>query len=98
MLSPLLIFAKTPQQGGVPYPMLFFIMTAVILVGGLVVATFVFRRMFARPDSNKDPNKESAPPADTVPAFMTSSIPSVIPRLREQAEALEPLHQPSRER
>ncbi len=98
MLSPLLIFAKTPQQGGVPYPMLFFIMTAVILVGGLVVAIFVFRRMFARPDSNKDPNKESAPRAENVPAFMTASMQAVILRLREQEKELERLHQAERER
>jgi PAS domain S-box-containing protein len=98
MLSPLLTFAKTPQQGGVPYPMLFFIMTALILVGGLVIAIFVFRRMFASPDSSKDPNKESAPRAENVPAFMTASMQAVILRLREQEKELERLHQAERER
>ncbi len=98
MLSPLLTFVKIPQQGGIPYPMLFFVMTALILVGGLVLAIFVFRRMFASPDSSKDSDKESIPRAENVPAFMTASMQAVILRLREQEKELERLHLAERER
>jgi PAS domain S-box-containing protein len=98
MPSQILTLVKLPQQTGVPYPLLFFIMTAVILVGGLVVAIFLFRRIFGGSDSIKDPNKDPIPRAENVPAFMTASMQAVILRLREQEKELERLHQAERER
>lgn len=98
MPSQILTLVKLPQQTGVPYPLLFFIMTAVILVGGLVVAIFLFRRIFGGSDSSKDPNKDPIPRAENVPAFMTASMQAVILRLREQEKELERLHQAERER
>jgi PAS domain S-box-containing protein len=98
MPAQLLNFAKAPQHSGIPYPILFFITTAVILVGGLVVTIFLFRKMFGAPDSSKDFGKEAAPRAENVPAFMTASMQAVILRLREQEKELERLHQAERER
>lgn len=98
MPAHLLNFVKIPQHSGIPYPMLFFIMTAVILVGGLIVTIFLFRKMFGAADSGKESGKEDAPRAENVPAFMTASMQAVILRLREQEKELERLHQAERER
>ena len=94
----LLNLVKVPQHSGVPYPLLFFVMTAVILVGGLAVAIFLFRRMIGGSDSSHNTDKESAPRAENVPAFMTASMQAVILRLREQEKELERLHLAERER
>src|SRR5579863_8931263 len=98
MPAHLLNFVKIPQHSGIPYPMLFFIMTAVILAGGLVVTIFLFRKMFGTPDSGKESGADAAPRAENVPAFMTASMQAVILRLREQEKELERLHQAERER
>ena len=98
MPAHLLNLVTVPQRSGVPYPLLFFVMTAVILVGGLAVAIFLFRRMIGGSDSSNNTDKESAPRAENVPAFMTASMQAVILRLREQEKELERLHQAERER
>jgi two-component system, NtrC family, sensor histidine kinase AtoS len=98
MLANFFILATPPQQSGVPYPLLFFIMTAVILVGVLVLTIFLFRRMFSASELTKGSSKDSVPRVENVPAFMTASMQAVILRLREQEKELERLHRAERER
>src|SRR5713101_8747996 len=98
MPSHLLTFVALPQQKGVPFPWLFFVMTALILVGGLGLAIFLLRRAFGHSSRTELPGQDSVPRAENVPAFMTASMQAVILRLREQEKELERLHKAERER
>src|ERR1043166_8661288 len=98
MASHLLIFVIQRQQNGVPYPGLFFIMTAVILIGVMGLAIFLLRYTFGRPRGPEKSGEASAPRAENAPAFMTASMQAVILRLREQEKELERLHKAERER
>src|SRR6266705_2418900 len=96
MPSHLLTFVSLPQQSGVPFPWLFFVMTALILVGSLGLAIFLLRRTLGR--SSGTELADHVPRAENVPAFMTASMQAVILRLREQEKELERLHKAERER
>src|SRR6201982_1170889 len=98
MPSQLLIFVHVPQQSGFPFPRLFFVMTAVILVGILGLAIFLLRRTLGRSNDADLPGHDPAPRTENVPAFMTASMQAVILKLREQEKELERLHKAERER
>jgi PAS domain S-box-containing protein len=98
MPSQLLNFVLAPQQSGFPFPRLFFVMTAVILVGILGLAIFLLRRTLGRSSSTDLPGLDPVPRTENVPAFMTASMQAVILRLREQEKELERLHKAERER
>lgn len=98
MASHLLTFVIQRQQSGVPYPGLFFIMTAVILIGVMGLAVFLLRYTFGRPRGSEMSGEASVPRAENAPAFMTASMQAVILRLREQEKELERLHKAERER
>jgi len=94
----LLTFVSLPRQNGVPFPWLFFVMTALILVGSLGLAIFLLRRTLRRSGGTELANLDPVPRAENVPAFMTASMQAVILRLREQEKELERLHKAERER
>ena len=98
MASHLLTFASLPQPNGVPFPWLFFVMTALILVGSLGLAIFLLRRTLGRSRGSELAGHDPVPRAENVPAFMTASMQAVILRLREQEKELERLHKAERER
>ena len=98
MASHLLTFVSLPQQHGVPFPWLFFVMTALILVGSLGLAIFLLRRTLGRSSGTELAGHDPIPRAENVPAFMTASMQAVILRLREQEKELERLHKAERER
>src|SRR6201998_3348966 len=98
MPSQLLIFAPLPHQAGVPFPWLFFVMTALILVGSLGLAFFLLRRTLGQHGDNKVRDHAPVPRAENVQAFMTASMQAVILKLREQEKELERLHRAERER
>jgi PAS domain S-box-containing protein len=98
MLSHLFTFVLLAQQGGFPFPRLFFVMTALILVGILGLAIFLLRRTLGHSSGNELPGHDPVPRAENVPAFMTASMQAVILRLREQEKELERLHKAERER
>jgi len=98
MPSLLLTFVSFPQQRGVPFPWLFFVMTALILVGALGLAIFLLRRTLGRSSGAELADHDPVPRAENVPAFMTASMQAVILRLREQEKELERLHKAERER
>jgi PAS domain S-box-containing protein len=98
MPSLLLTFVSLPQQSGVPFPWLFFVMTALILVGTLGLAIFLLRRTLGRSSGAELADHDPVPRAENVPAFMTASMQAVILRLREQEKELERLHKAERER
>src|SRR5438552_8095654 len=85
------------QLSELPYPWLFFGMTAVLLVGILIFSILVLRRLYggagAGETSGKDPIR-----VENEPAFMTASMQAVILKLREQEKELERLHRAERER
>src|SRR5260370_17289689 len=94
MPSHLLTFVSLPKQNGVPFPWLFFVMTALILVGSLGLAIFLLRRTLGRSGGTELTGHDPVPRAENVPAFMTASMQAAILPLREQEKELEPLHQP----
>jgi PAS domain S-box-containing protein len=98
MVAPLLTLAVPHQQGAVPYPWLFFLMTGIILVGVLVGTIVILRRTFGASDLRGSADKDPVPRADNAPAFMTASMQAVILKLREQEKELERLHRAERER
>ena len=98
MLSHLLTFVLLLHPGGFPFPRLFFVMTALILVGILGLAIFLLRRTLGHSSGNELPGHDPVPRAENVPAFMTASMQAVILRLREQEKELERLHKAERER
>ncbi len=98
MPSHLLTFVSLPQQNGVPFPWLFFVMTALILVGSLGLAIFLLRRTLGRSSGTELAGHDPVPRTENVPAFMTASMQAVILRLREQEKELERLHKAERER
>jgi PAS domain S-box-containing protein len=98
MPSQLLTLALPHQQTAVPFPWLFFVMTAIILVGSLGLAVFLLRRSLGRSGGNELADHDPVPRAENVPAFMTASMQAVILRLREQEKELERLHKAERER
>jgi PAS domain S-box-containing protein len=98
MPSHFLTLVLIRQQGGVPFPWLFFLMTALILVGSLGLAFFLLRRTLGHSGGNEPPNHDPVPRAENVPAFMTASMQAVILKLREQEKELERLHKAERER
>ena len=97
MPSPLLILAPH-QPAGLPYPWLFFVMTAVLLLGSVVVAIFLLRRMLGNSSSAEALDKDPIPRAENAPAFITASMQAVIQKLRVQEKELERLHQAERAR
>jgi PAS domain S-box-containing protein len=86
------------QQSGFPYPWLFFGMTAVLLVGVLVLAILLLRRAYGGAGSTNASDKDLIPRAENAPAFMAASMQAVILKLREQEKELERLHRAERER
>jgi two-component system sensor histidine kinase AtoS len=98
MPSHFLTFVLLPRQAGVPFPWLFFVMTALILVGSLGLAFFLLRRTLGQSVGNEVPDHDPVPRAENVPAFMTASMQAVILKLREQEKELERLHKAERER
>src|SRR5258708_1822833 len=98
MPSHLLTFVSLPQQNGVPFPWLFFVMTALILVGSLGLAILLLRRTLGRSGGTELAGHDPVPRTEIVPAFMTASMQAVILRLREQEKELERLHKAERER
>jgi PAS domain S-box-containing protein len=93
-----LTFATPLEQSGLPYPWIFLVMTAVLLVGGLVLAIFLLRRMFGGSNSIAVSEKDPIPREENAPAFMTASMQAVILKQREQEKELERLHRAERER
>jgi PAS domain S-box-containing protein len=98
MFSHLLTFVLLAQRGGFPFPRLFFVMTAFILVGILGLAIFLLRRTLGHSSGTELPGHDPVPRTENVPAFMTASMQAVILRLREQEKELERLHKVERER
>jgi signal transduction histidine kinase len=98
MLSQLSTFVLLAQQGGFPFPRLFFVMTALILVGILGLAIFLLRRTLGHSSGSELAGSDPVPRAENVPAFMTASMQAVILRLREQEKELARLHKAERER
>jgi PAS domain S-box-containing protein len=98
MPAHLLSLAIPHQQSGLPYPWLFFGMTAVLLVGILVFSIFVLRRLYGGSTAGDSSGKDSIPRVENAPAFMTASMQAVILKLREQEKELERLHHAERER
>jgi PAS domain S-box-containing protein len=98
MLPHLLTYAIPYHQSKLPYPWVFFVMTGVLLVGVLVLAIFLLRRVYAGPASTRLSDKDPIPRAENAPAFMTASMQAVILKLREQEKELERLHRAERER
>jgi PAS domain S-box-containing protein len=86
------------QQSEFPYPWLFFGMTAVLLVGVLVLAILLLRRAYGGAGSTIASDKDLIPRAENAPAFMAASMQAVILKLREQEKELERLHRAERER
>src|SRR6266705_4769576 len=86
------------QQSGFPYPWLFFGMTAVLLIGVLVLSILLLRRAYGRAGSTNASDKDPIPRVENAPAFMTASMQAVILKLREQEKELERLHRAERER
>ena len=98
MTTHLLILAISPQQNGFPYPWIFFIITAVLLIAALAFAIYVLRRIFAHRGPRPTIDKDTVPRVENEPAFMTASMQAVILKLREQEKELERLHRIERER
>ena len=98
MLAHSLTLVVPHQQTGFPYPWLFFAMTAVLLVGVLVLAILLLRRAYGGAGSTHASDKDPIPRAENAPAFMTASMQAVILKLREQEKELERLHRAERER
>ena len=73
-------------------------MTALLLVGVLVVAILLMRRAYGRSSSTSPTDMEPVPRTDNAPAFMTASMQAVIQKLREQEKELERLHKAEHER
>jgi PAS domain S-box-containing protein len=98
MLAHSLTLVVPHQQSGFPYPWLFFGMTAVLLVGVLVLSILLLRRAYGGTGSTNASDKDSIPRVENAPAFMTASMQAVILKLREQEKELERLHRAERER
>jgi PAS domain S-box-containing protein len=98
MPSCFLTFVKPIELSGLPYPWLFLVMTAVLLLGAIVLAIFLLRRMFGGSNSIAISEKDPIPREENAPAFMTASMQAVILKLREQEKELERLHGAERER
>ena len=90
--------AISPQQNGLPYPWIFFIITAFLLIGALAFAIYVLRRIFEHRGHRPNIDKDTVPRVENEPAFMTASMQAVILKLREQEKELERLHRVERER
>jgi PAS domain S-box-containing protein len=73
-------------------------MTALLLVGVLVVAILLLRRAYGSSSSASSADLDPAPRADNAPAFMTASMQAVIQKLREQEKELARLHKAEHER
>src|SRR5438552_12456516 len=98
MLAHFLTLVIPHQQSGLSYPWLFFGMTAVLLIGVLVLSILLLRRAYGRAGSTNASDKDPIPRVENVPAFMTASMQAVILRLREQEKELGRLHKAERER
>jgi PAS domain S-box-containing protein len=98
MLAHSLTLVVPHQQSGFPYPWLFFGMTAILLVGVLVLAILLLRRAYGGAGSTNASDKNPIPRVENAPAFMTASMQAVILKLREQEKELERLHRAERER
>jgi nitrogen-specific signal transduction histidine kinase len=94
----LLTFVSATARSGVPYQGLFLIMTALLLVGILVVAVLLLRRAYGGAASTQPEDMDPVPRAENAPAFMAASMQAVIQRLREQEKELERLHKAEHER
>jgi len=73
-------------------------MTAVVLVGVLVLSILLLRRAYGGAGSTTASDKDRIPRVENAPAFMTASMQAVILKLREQEKELERLHRAERER
>ena len=98
MLAHSLTLVVPHQQSGLPYPWLFFGMTAVLLVGVLLLSILLLRRAYGGAGSTNASDKDPIPRVENAPAFMTASMQAVILKLREQEKELERLHRAERER
>jgi len=98
MLAHFLTLVIPHQQSGLSYPWLFFGMTAVLLIGVLVLSILLLRRAYGRAGSTNASDKDLIPRAENAPAFMAASMQAVILKLREQEKELERLHRAERER
>jgi PAS domain S-box-containing protein len=98
MLAHFLTLVIPHQQSGLSYPWLFFGMTAVLLIGVLVLSILLLRRAYGRAGSTNASDKDPIPRVENAPAFMTASMQAVILKLREQEKELERLHRAERER
>jgi PAS domain S-box-containing protein len=98
MLAHFLTLVIPHQQSGLSYPWLFFGMTAVLLIGVLVLSILLLRRAYGRAGSTNALDKDPIPRVENAPAFMTASMQAVILKLREQEKELERLHRAERER
>src|SRR5882757_9899247 len=98
MLATVLILAAPHPQSPMPFPWLFIVMTAIILVGGLVGALFLLRKTFGTAKTAQSSDKDPVPRVENAPAFMTASMQAVIQKLRDQEKELERLHKAERER
>ena len=98
MLATVLILAAPHPQSPMPFPWLFFVMTAIILVGGLGGAFFLLRKTFGTANTAQSSDKDPVPRVENAPAFMTASMQAVIQKLRDQEKELERLHKAERER
>jgi len=98
MLAHCLTLVIPHQQSGLSYPWLFFGMTAVLLIGVLVLSILLLRRAYGRAGSTNASDKDPIPRVENAPAFMTASMQAVILKLREQEKELERLHRAERER
>jgi PAS domain S-box-containing protein len=92
-----LTLAFVQTRIGMSYQGLFFAMTVLLLVGILIVAILLLRRMFGATRKSESQDKDPLPRADNAPAFMTASMQAVIQKLREQEKELERLHKEARE-
>jgi nitrogen-specific signal transduction histidine kinase len=98
MPAHILTFVGASPRAGVPYQGLFLAMTALLLVGVLVVAILLLRRAYGSSSSASSAEIDPVPRADNAPAFMTASMQAVIQKLREQEKELERLHKVEHER
>jgi nitrogen-specific signal transduction histidine kinase len=98
MSANLLAFVGASSRAGIPYQGLFLAMTALLLVGILVVAILLLRRAYGGSSSASGTDMDPVPRAANAPAFMTASMQAVIQKLREQEKELERLHKAEHER
>lgn len=95
----MLAIVQLTKQTGIPQGIWPTALTYFLLVLGLLVcAVIIIRRLFRAGREAQSEPQRSAPPSGDSPAFLAASMQGVIQKLREQEKELERLHKAERDR